>query len=82
MGIDALSDPMERRQILRVPSAGKPADQGRGRGTLQHTMVWRGRRRRLLWWCWCRGEDLAAVAPTTMAVVGRQLHAAEQESHR
>jgi hypothetical protein len=38
------SDPMERHQGPRPPSASKLIVQGKGTGPLQHAAVWRGRR--------------------------------------
>jgi hypothetical protein len=45
--------------------AGSPAGRGRGWGPLQHSLVWRGRRR---WWI-CRGNLLAMVAPASTVAV-------------
>jgi hypothetical protein len=57
------NDPMERRRGSRDPSTGMPPGRGKGTGPLQHSAVWRSRRR---YWWWCRGEDQVIVAPATM----------------
>jgi hypothetical protein len=53
-------DPMVRCRGLRAPSAGMPAGQLKGTGSLQHARAWRAQR---LWWC--GGRDWATVVPAT-----------------
>jgi hypothetical protein len=63
-----LNDLVERSRGPGAPLIGKPANQGKGTGPLQHPRVQSGQGQQ--WELWCRGRPTVASATTRVVWAG------------